>query len=345
MDEELDVAPGWPSLLRGGSTAKTQQDLKVELSQVEFSLTRPTTLIEAAEQIRDELSKFVIGYEQASEQLVTAAVAGGHVLLEGPPGVGKTLVAGTVARVLGCSFKRIQFTPDTLPDHIVGSSVLKMGEPHFVPGAIFANVVLADEINRTPPRAQAALLEAMEEGHVTVDGRTHWLPTPFMVVATQNPYEQTGVFPLPESQLDRFLFRIVLDYLPAADELKILRLPRHGLSPDVLGEVQPVLDVVSLERLRQEIARIDLPQAVAEQLVRLVRATREHKDVYLGAGPRAIVHLAAASKASACLHGRHQVTAADVQQMAPSVLTHRIVMREGTSATAVADALAGTFSA
>ena len=181
------------------------------------------------------------------------------MLIEGPPGVAKTLMAGAIARVLGVSFKRVQFTPDTTPDEIIGRNVTRGGETTFHPGAAFTNVLLADEINRTPPRTQAALLEAMQERHVTVEGRTHWLPTPFMVIATQNPYEQAGIFPLPESQLDRFLFKIHLDYESAASERAILRLPHRGLAPDVLGDIQPLLDVARLRRRRRSSTRRPLP--------------------------------------------------------------------------------------
>ena len=171
-------------------------------------------LLDLRKQVRAELDGVVIGAKEALDLMIVAAVAGGHVLLEGPPGVAKTLMASGIARVLGVSFRRVQFTPDTRPEEITGELVRRRGEETFSPGAVFTNVLLADEINRTPPRTQAALLEAMQERHVTVAGRTRWLPTPFMVVATQNPYEQLGIFPLPESQLDRFLFKVTLASTP-----------------------------------------------------------------------------------------------------------------------------------
>ena len=201
------------------------------------------TVADLREQVRRELDGVVVGYDEALDLLLVAAVAGGHVLIEGPPGVAKTLMASAIARVLGVGFRRVQFTPDTPPEEITGRTSTRGGETTFRPGAVFTNVLLADEINRTPPRTQAALLEAMQERHVTVEGRTHWLPTPFMVIATQNPYEQAGIFPLPESQLDRFLFKIHLDYASAAVERAVLRLPHRGLAPDVLGDVQPLLDI------------------------------------------------------------------------------------------------------
>jgi MoxR-like ATPase len=248
------------------------------------------------------------------------------VLVEGPPGVAKTLMAGAVARVLGVSFRRVQFTPDTSPEEIAGRSVTRMGESIFAPGAVFTNVLLADEINRTPPRTQASLLEAMQERHVTVDGRTHWLPVPFMVVATQNPYEQGGIFPLPESQLDRFLFKITLDYPSAADEQAIMRVPHRALAPDVLGDIQPLLDIARLDMAQQELDATQAPDAVVEFVVDIVRGTRKIDGVVLGASPRAAIHLLGAAKARARLWNRAEVTFEDVIAMAPFALGHRLIV-------------------
>ena len=211
-------------------------------------LASANPLLDLREQTRRQLDGVVVGYEQPLDLLLVAAVAGGHVLLEGPPGIAKTLMAGAMARVLGVSFRRVQFTPDTTPEEISGRNIMRGGEAIFLPGAAFTNLLLADEINRTPARTQASLLEAMQERHVTVEGRTHWLPSPFMVIATQNPYEQVGIFPLPESQLDRFLFKIHLDYESAESEHAVLKLPHRGLAPDVLGDIVPLLDVARLQR-------------------------------------------------------------------------------------------------
>src|SRR4051794_19170872 len=236
---------------------------------------------------RAELEGVIIGYEEPRDLLLVAAVAGGHVLLEGPPGVAKTLMAGAVSRTLGVKFTRIQFTPDTAPQEVTGSIVRnRLAEEIFVPGAVFTNVLLADEINRTPPRTQAALLEAMQERHVTVGGRTHWLPTPFMVVATQNPFEQQGIYPLPESQLDRFLFKIKLDYESTAQEEAILRVPHRGLTPDVLGEIRPLLDVARLDAAQRELDSILAPDDVVRYIVEIIRSTRQERGVVLGASPR-----------------------------------------------------------
>ena len=283
-------------------------------------------LLDLRKQVRSELEGVVIGAKEALDLLIVAAVAGGHVLLEGPPGVAKTLMASGIARVLGVSFRRVQFTPDTRPEEITGELVRRRGEETFSPGAVFTNVLLADEINRTPPRTQAALLEAMQERHVTVAGRTRWLPTPFMVVATQNPYEQLGIFPLPESQLDRFLFKVSLGYGTAAEEQAVLRLPHRALSPDVLGDVQPLLDIARLDAAQRELDSTRAPDDVAAFVVDIVRRTRVTEGVVLGASPRAAVHLLSAAKAHARLSNRLVVTREDVVDMAPFALAHRLIV-------------------
>jgi MoxR-like ATPase len=294
------------------------------------------TPVHALEDLRElaraELDHIVIGYEQPRDLILVAAVAGGHVLLEGPPGVAKTLMAGAVSRALGVKFTRVQFTPDTSPDEVTGKMVRnRLAEEVFSPGAAFTNVLLADEINRTPPRTQAALLEAMQERHVTVGGRTHWLPTPFMVVATQNPYEQQGIYPLPESQLDRFLFKINLDYASVAEEEEILRVPHRGLAPDVLGEIRPLLDVARLDAAQRELDATVVPEETIRFVVGIIRSTREQPGVVLGASPRGAIHLLSAAKAQARLSGREAPTRDDVAAMAPFVLPHRIVV-DGVSA-------------
>jgi MoxR-like ATPase len=301
---------------------------------------RRGTLHDLRERTRAELDGVVIGYEEPLDLLLVAAVAGGHVLVEGPPGVAKTLMAGAIARVLGVSFRRVQFTPDTSPEEISGRSTTRMGESVFTPGAVFTNMLLADEINRTPPRTQAALLEAMQERHVTVDGRTHWLPSPFMVVATQNPYEHGGIFPLPESQLDRFLFKIKLDYTTVEQEQAIMRVPHRGLAPDVLGDIQPLLDLASLDAAQQELDATPVPDEIAMFVVDIVRATREVDGVVLGASPRAAIHLLGASKAHARLAGRIEVMREDVIEMAPFVLCHRLTLEDVDPESAVRQALA-----
>ncbi|HXG76605.1 MAG TPA: MoxR family ATPase [Gaiellaceae bacterium] len=282
------------------------------------------------ERAQREVAKVVIGQERAVELLLVAALARGHVLLEGPPGSAKTLLGRAVAHMLGATFKRIQFTPDTTPAELTGVNTIRAGEPVFLPGVVFTNVLLADEINRTPPRTQAALLEAMQERQVTVEGKSHRLPDPFLVIATQNPYEHRDVFELPESQLDRFLFKVELGYSDAESEYQMLDLPHKGVAPDMLGEVRPLLGVVGLDRAREELDATELPESVGRYMVELARATRVLPNVELGVSSRALIHLAGAAKANARLNGRGIVTPADVQEIAPYVLRHRLILREGT---------------
>jgi len=243
-----------------------------------------------------------------------------------PPGSAKTLLARAVAHMLGAKFKRIQFTPDTTPAELNGVNTIRAGEHVFLPGAVFTNVLLADEINRTPPRTQAALFEPMQERQVTIDGKAHKLPDPFLVIATQNPHEHEGVFPLPEGQLDRFLFKIELEYADAESELAMLNLPHNGLAPDMLGEVRPLLGVVGLDKARQELEHTEVPDSVGRYIVAVGRRTRELPGVELGVSSRAMIHLVNAIKANARLNGRSTATIEDVREMAPYVLRHRIVV-------------------
>ena len=292
------------------------------------------------EKAKAEVAKVVIEQDRTVELLLIAAVAHGHVLIEGPPGSAKTLIARAVAHMLGAQFKRIQFTPDTSPAELNGQNTIKGGEHVFMPGAVFTNVLLADEINRTPPRTQAALFEPMQERQVTVDGKAHKLPDPFLVIATQNPYEHEGVYTLPESQLDRFLFKIDLEYADAESELAMLTLPHNGIAPDMLGEVRPLLGVVGLDKARQELEATEMPEAVGRYIVAVGRRTRELPIVDLGASSRAMIYLSSAAKANARLNGRPTVTIQDVREMAPYVLRHRLVMKQGHSPdTALLDAL------
>jgi MoxR-like ATPase len=300
----------------------------------------PSEVADLRDALTAEVSKAVIGQEHAIELMMVAAIAGGHVLVEGPPGVAKTLLSNALAHALGISFNRIQFTPDTTPSHIAGKTIEQMGEPVFLPGPVFTNILLADEINRTPPRTQAALLEAMQEKQVTVDGKTHWLPNPFIVIATQNSLEQHGVFPLPEAQLDRFLFKVHIDYGDESHEIEMLNLPHAGLTPDLMGEIHPLMGSAKLTRAQREVDRTNAPQDLVRYVVRIVRETRAMDDVTLGASPRAAIHLLAAAKACARLGGRDHVIYSDVDEMALPVLGHRIIVEGRSPAEIVAAAVA-----
>ena len=274
-----------------------------------------------------EVRKVVVGQDAVLDVVLAALVVGGHVLLEGVPGVAKTLLANAAARALGLEFRRAQFTPDMLPSDLTGTMTLRDQELVFRPGPVFTNVLLADEINRTPPKTQAALLEAMQERQVTVEGEPRRLPDPFLVVATQNPIEYEGTYPLPEAQLDRFLVKVDVGYPEAADEVAMLHLARTGVDPTTLADVVPVAGASLLREARAETDATVVDDEVVAYVAALVRRTRELPSVSLGASPRAAVHLLAAARAAARLEGRAYVTPDDVIRMAPPVLRHRLLLR------------------
>jgi len=282
---------------------------------------------ELYERLAGEVGKVVVGQDEVVRGVVTGLAVGGHVLLEGPPGVAKTLLASAVARALGLEFRRVQFTPDMLPSDLTGTSTLRAGELAFRPGPVFTNLLLADEINRTPPKTQAALLEAMQEGQVSADGASHQLPNPFLVVATQNPIEYEGTYPLPEAQLDRFLMKIDVGYPAAEGELRMLKLARQGLRPVSLEDVAVVAGAAGVRVARATVDAVSVSDDVAGYLVEVVRRTRDLPSVTLGASPRAAVHLLVAAKAAAALAGRAFVTPDDVAGLAGPVLQHRLVLR------------------
>ncbi len=285
--------------------------------------TASSTLI--ARRIIENVSKVIVGKTTVIEQALAALIARGHVLLEDVPGVGKTMLAKSLSTSIGCSFKRIQFTPDLLPSDVSGISVYNQatGEFQFRPGPIIAEVVLADEINRATPKTQSALLEAMEELQVTVDGVTHHLHHPFIVIATQNPIEYEGTFPLPEAQLDRFLMRIGLGYPDFAEELSIIEQQEQTHPIEFLEPVATPEDVVGLQEASKSVY---VDQTVREYIVNLTEATREHRDVALGASPRASLGLFRAARAMALVLDRDYVIPDDINSLASAVMAHRIIL-------------------
>jgi len=279
------------------------------------------------DRVQEEVAKVVLGNEDAVDRLLVALVVGGHVLLEGVPGVAKTLLANATARAVGLPFRRAQFTPDMLPSDLTGTMVYRDGSLEFRAGPVFTNVLLADEINRTPPKTQAALLEAMEERQVTVEGQSHALPQPFLVVATQNPIEYEGTYPLPEAQLDRFLFKLAIGYPEEEVERALLGLRHRGVAPATLEDVVPVVSESELREAQRVVDATGVSDEVVSYVTAIVRATRALPSVELGGSPRAAVHLLAAAKGAARLDERGFVTPDDVAGAAHDVLRHRLVLR------------------
>jgi MoxR-like ATPase len=273
----------------------------------------------------NNLEKVIVGKRQTTETIVVGLLCQGHVLIEDVPGVGKTVLARSLAKSLGCSFNRLQFTPDMLPSDVTGVSIYDQSKRvfEFHPGPVFAQIVLVDEINRATPKTQAALLESMEEKQVTVDGITHPLPSPFMVLATQNPIEYEGTFPLPEAQLDRFLLRVRLGYPNQMDEIEILERQQLKHPIELLGAV---ISVEELQEVMQEIKKIYVSKPVKRYVVDLVNRTRQSADVYLGASPRGSLALFRTGQAVAALAGRDFVLPDDIKSLAVPVLAHRVIV-------------------
>lgn len=276
--------------------------------------------------ILSQLDSCILGKHEEIERLLIAVLAGGHVLLEDVPGTGKTQLVKALAKTVGGQFRRIQCNPDLLPTDITGVSIYHPKQEAFLfrPGPVMTNILLADEINRATTKTQSALLEAMEEGHVTVDGETYELPKPFTLLATQNPIEFEGTYTLPEAQLDRFMMKLSLGYPAESDEQRMIASPDTHHPSD---RVQQVLDTQNLMEIQEQAMAVHIDDAVAKYLVNLVRGTREHAQVLLGASPRAAISLSRAAKASAYLRQRSFVTPDDVKWLAPYVLCHRIVLR------------------
>jgi MoxR-like ATPase len=298
------------------------------------ALGRHTTPVknvqQPAERVVANVERVIIGKHAEVRTALVALLCEGHILIEDVPGVGKTMLAKAMSQSIGCSFRRIQFTPDLLPSDVTGTSIFnqKTQEFEFRPGPIMAQVVLADEINRATPKTQSALLECMEERQATIDGVSYPMPSPFLVIATQNPIEYEGTFALPEAQLDRFMLRLRLGYPKAVEEIVILdeQKRRHPIE-----EIGQVLDLDELRVMQAAIKEVYVDQAVAEYIVRLVNATREHPDVYLGASPRGSLNLYRSAQAYAALAGRDYVIPDDVKQLAVAILGHRLIVKSQAS--------------
>jgi MoxR-like ATPase len=289
-----------------------------------------TTIQETGEKVAANVERVIIGKSHEVRLTLVALLCRGHLLIEDVPGTGKTMLAKAVARSLGCSFRRIQFTPDLLPSDVTGLSIYnqKTQEFEFRPGPIMAQVVLADEINRATPKTQSSLLECMEEHQATIDGTTYPMPEPFLVIATQNPIEYEGTFALPEAQLDRFMLRIRLGYPSPADEVTILDEQKVS---HPLDELQEVLGVAELRELQTAVRQVYVDPSVADYIVRLVNATRTHPDVYLGASPRGSLALYRTGQALAAIAGRDYVIPDDVKMLAESALAHRLIIKTSSS--------------
>ncbi|MBI5708414.1 MAG: MoxR family ATPase [Armatimonadetes bacterium] len=300
--------------------------------------------------LKSEIAKAIVGQDAAVDRAIVALLAGGHVLLEGVPGIAKTLLVRTLARAVDLPYGRIQFTPDLMPSDLIGTNVFdpKAGEFRLRKGPIFAAVLLADEINRTPPKTQAALLEAMEERRVTIDGEAFPLPQPFVVFATQNPIEFEGTYPLPEAQQDRFLLKIVLSYPEAETEVGVLRRHHAGFQPQHLEQagVQPVLNLEQLSALQEQVRKVAVEDKVFDYIYQIVSATRNSANILYGASPRAGIALLNTSKALAAMRDREFVIPDDVKELALAVLRHRVLLRpeaeiEGLTVDSVLQSLIG----
>jgi MoxR-like ATPase len=301
-----------------------------------------------ANRLRESVGTVIVGKEAEIELCVVALLCRGHLLIEDVPGTGKTLLAKALARATGCSFERVQFTPDLLPGDVTGVSVYNPQAQtfEFRPGPVFAQVLLADEINRATPKTQSALLEAMEEWQVTVDGTTHLLPQPFIVMATQNPIELGGTFPLPEAQVDRFLVKVRLGYLPGDEEVAMLD---RFQTENPLADLEACTDAAEILRCQTMCRAVYCDPTLKDYCVRLVQRTRDHRDVSLGASPRGSLGLLHAGQARAAMEGRDFVLPDDIKQIAPRVLTHRVILRpnaelRGLTPAAVIDEVLATES-
>jgi MoxR-like ATPase len=283
---------------------------------------------ETLEKLKSEIGKIIVGQEQMIELLIAGILADGHVLIEGVPGVAKTLTAKLLSRSIDVGFSRIQFTPDLMPGDVIGASIFNPREMlfQFRPGPIFSNIILIDEINRAPAKTQAALFEVMEERQITVDGQTMQMQQPFLVIATQNPIEQEGTYHLPEAQLDRFLFKIKVDYPSESDEVIVVTKHHNNIGKAMNNLVKPVLNAAVIENLRRLVNGVHVEEKLIRFIVSVVASTRQHKSIYLGASPRASIGILQSSKAIAAINGRDFVVPEDILYVMPPVLRHRLVL-------------------
>ena len=318
-------------------------------NNIEENSQERTDLAEFSEkvsQIKREISRVVVGQHEAVDLLLTAILADGHVLIEGVPGVAKTLLARLMSRLIDARFSRIQFTPDLMPSDVLGTTVfnMKSSEFEFHKGPVFSDLVLVDEINRSPAKTQAALFEVMEERQVTIDGLTHRMGSIYTIIATQNPVEQEGTYRLPEAQLDRFLFKIHMGYPSVDEEVDILKRHQDNVKLTKLEEIKPVLSIDELLKMREKLQSVYVEESLLRYIATIIQQTRTSKAVYLGASPRAAVAMLNASKASALLNGRDFVTPEDIKFVTPSILQHRLILTaeaemEGYTALKVAQKL------
>ena len=280
------------------------------------------------ETVRSELKKVIVGQDKMIDYLLVAMLANGHVLLEGVPGIAKTIAVKLLAKTMNVKFSRIQFTPDLMPADILGTSIfnLKKTEFEFRPGPVFANLVLIDEVNRSPAKTQAALFEVMDERQITIDGNTYNMDSPFLVMATQNPIEQEGTYRLPEAQLDRFMFKVVIDYPALEDEYEIIRREHIAVDGDKMAEVNAVITGAKISEYQSIVRRIRVEKNIMEYIAKIVNNTRENPFLYLGASPRASIAILNASKGFAALRGRDFVTPEDIKDSAVVVLQHRLIV-------------------
>jgi MoxR-like ATPase len=287
-----------------------------------------TKLNEAVNAIRDTVGKVIVGQQKMVDLIIAGLLSDGHILIEGVPGVAKTLTAKLLAKIIDVNFSRIQFTPDLMPSDVLGTSVFNPGDAsfHFKSGPVFSNIVLIDEINRAPAKTQAALFEVMEERQVTIDGYTHYLMPPFIVLATQNPIEQEGTYRLPEAQLDRFLFKIDVGYPSLQEEVMILERQHHVAQKDLLKDVPKILSAADIAEYRKTIMEIKVETKLLEFIAKIVNETRNNPSLYLGASPRASLNILKAAKSMGAIRGRDFITPEDIIEVAPHVMRHRIIL-------------------